>query len=498
MSQLKKQTVKGVAVLGAGKGAGRLISFVNTIILARILSPEDYGLMAMAMVVAGFIGFFNEIGLGSAIIQRKDITENQLNGAFSIAVFASLILYGVTCLLAPYVGDFYNNPQIADMLEVLAISFVIGAFSTVSNALISKNMQFKALAGIELISIVTQAVLTLCFAFLGYKAWSLVYGFIISQFIRSLFVYIFAGWKPTRFGVFKEAITLIKFGLTVTYSRLTWYAYTKAATLIIGKTSGEKELGIYTMAATLADLPTSHITSLIRQVASPVFAKLQDDLTQLNNMLCGFTAGLSLITFPLLTGIIITAPELIPILLGEQWLAVIFPMQVLALVGLFRSLSPLLTQALTSVGKVGITAKYTTICSIIVPTAVLIGVIWQGINGVAITLSITYSVLTLFLLLLCRKHIDLSLRQYFSTLATPLSGSLAMVCGVFIVNKLLTSHLNLVLLLIIEVTVGVIIYCLWLIYIRKDGLKQLKAVLQDMGIGQEKLARWPFNRVDKI
>ncbi|MCJ8321273.1 MAG: lipopolysaccharide biosynthesis protein [Colwellia sp.] len=496
MSQLKKQTVRGVAILGAGKGLGRLISFANTIILARILSPEDYGLMAMAMVVCGFIAFFNEIGLGSAIIQRKDVTEKQLNGAFSIAVLASIGLYGVTYLIAPYVGTFYNNSQITEMLVVLAISFITGAFSTVSNALISKNMQFKALAGIELVSIVTQAFLTLIFALLGYEAWSLVYGFVISQFIRSVLVYKLAGWQPTKFGAFNEAFPLIKFGLTVTYSRLTWYAYSNAATFIVGKISGEKQLGIYSMAATLADLPTSHLTSLIRQVASPVFAKLQEDLSQLNKMLYGFTAGLSLITFPLLAGIIVTAPELIPILLGEQWLDVIFPMQVLALVGFFRSLSPLLTQALTSVGKVNITAKYTTICSIVVPLAVFMGVTWQGINGVAIALCITYSVLTILLLLLCRQHINLSLQQYFVRLVTPFSGSLVMVLGVYITNTILTNYLNVIFLFIIEVIVGVVVYCWWLIYIRKDGLKQFKSVLVDMGIGQKKLGRWPFTRIE--
>mgnify|MGYP000182745696 CR=1 FL=1 len=496
MSQLKKQTVKGVAVLGAGKGAGRLISFVNTIILARILSPEDYGLMAMVMVVAGFIAFFNEIGLGSAIIQRKEITQSQLNGAFSIAMLTSLVLYIFTYALSPYVGEFYNNQQISDMLRVVAVSFVIGAFSTVSNALISRNMQFKILAGVEFVAILAQALLTLCFALMGYKAWSLVYSFIISQCIRSFAVFILVDWRPTKFGEFKAAISLIKFGLTVTYSRLTWYAYSNAATFIIGKFSGEKQLGIYSMAATLADLPISHITSLVRQVASPVFSKLQEDLSELNTMLYGFTAGLSLITFPLLTGIIVTAPELIPILLGDQWLAVIFPVQALALVGLLRTISPLLTQALTSVGKATITAKYTTICSIFVPLAVLIGVTWQGIDGVAIALAIAYSALTILLLLFCRKHIALSIKQYFLTLITPLSASVAMVIGVFMTNQLFSNYLDLVLLFIVEVLVGVFIYCWWLIYIRKDGLLQLRSVLEDLGIGRSKLSGWPFSRIE--
>ena len=495
MTTLRTKTVKGVAVLGAGAGLGRIISFVNTIVLAHILSPDDYGLMAMAMVVCGFIGFFNEIGLGSAIIQRKNLTENQLNGAFTLTIIASLVLYALTCFFAPVIGDFYQNTQIADMLTVLACTFVFGAFSTVSSALISKKLQFGALAGIEFLAILVQVVITLVFALMGYKAWSLVFGFVVSQFVRSVLVIVLARWRPTRFGDISAAIELIKFGLTVTYSRLTWYAYSHAATFIIGKFSGEKQLGIYSMATTLADLPTSHLTSLVQQVASPVFATLQDDLVALNKMLNGFTAGLALLTFPILAGMAITASELIPLLLGEQWLLAIFPMQALALTGAMKSVSPLLTQAFTSIGKANITARYTTLCAVIVPLSAFIGVLWQGINGVAILLSCSYFVLLIILLLLCRHYFQLSILAYIKQLITTISGCIAMIIGVYLVKLSLFNHLDMLALFVIEVLVGVAIYLLWLIYIRPDGLAQLKQVLVEMGVGENKLARWPFNRV---
>ena len=495
MTSLRSKTVKGVAALGVGKGLGRVISFANTILLARILSPEDYGLMAMAMVVCGFIAFFNEIGLGSAIIQRKDISAKQLDGAFSISVIASVVLYSFTYLIAPNVGEFYNNEKIAEMLIVLAISFIVGGVATVSNALISKNMQFKVLAGIELATILIQAALTLILALLDYETWSLVFGFVFAQLVRSVLVIILARWRPTTFGAFKEAVDLIRFGLMVTYSRLTWYAYSNAATFIIGKVSGEKQLGIYSMASTLADLPTAHLTSLIRQVASPVFAKLQDDYAELNKLLYGFTAGLAAITFPALAGIAVTASELIPLLLGDQWLAVIFPLQALSVMGLIKSISPLLTQALTSAGKVYITAKYTTICSIIVPLSVFGGVLWQGINGVAIILPFVYCLLLIVLLLLCKKHLNLSISQYILSLFTPFSGCVVMILGVYLSSMLLSDHLQNTLLFFVEVLIGVAIYLWWLIYIRSEGVAQLKTILQEVGVGKDKLKGWPFSRL---
>ena len=202
------------------------------------------------------------------------------------------------------------------MLQWLSVSFVFGGIATVSSALISKNMQFKALAGIEFLTIIVQAICTLVFALLEYKAWSLVFGYVVSQLLRMLLVIYVAKWLPKKMGEFKEAFSLIKFGLTVTYSRLTWYCYTNASTFIIGKVSGEKQLGLFSMASTLAGLPTAHVTSLVGQVTSSAFAKLQSDLKELNKLLNGFTAGLALINFPLLAGMAVTAPELVPILLG--------------------------------------------------------------------------------------------------------------------------------------------------------------------------------------
>jgi O-antigen/teichoic acid export membrane protein len=384
------------------------------------------------------------------------------------------------------------------MLRWLAVSFVFGGIATVSSALISKNMQFKALAGIELISIVIQALSTLVFALMGYKAWSLVFGYVISQLVRMVLVIAIARWLPSRFGAFSEAIDLIKFGLTVTYSRLTWYCYSNAATFIIGKVSGEKQLGLFSMASTLAGLPTAHITSLVGQVTSSAFSKLQNDLSALNKLLNGFTAGLAMINFPVLAGMAITAPELVPILLGSQWQAIVLPMQVLCITGFIRTVSPLLTQALTFAGKAKVTALYTTICSFVIPSAVLAGVLWRGIEGVAIFSLFAYFALTFILLLLCKKHLSMCIKTYLSQLITPLLASVAMSVAVFGTKLALVSYINVLVLFIIEVVVGILTYLLWLIYVQKSGLSQLKQVLQDIGISENKLSRWPFNRVIKV
>lgn len=498
MDDLRSKAVKGVLFLGAGKSAGKLISFINTLILARILLPADYGLMAMAMVVTGFISFFNEIGLGSAIIQRPELTARQLNGCFYVAMATSLLLYGLTYFSRGQVADFYGNPEIAPILAVIASSFVIGALCTVSDALLRKHLRFKFLAGIEFAGILLQCGLTLLLAWLGFKTWALVYGFIAAQLLRSIATLLYCDWRPGKLEGLREAVGLIKFGLAVTYSRITWYAYSNAQTLILGKVAGDKQLGIFDIANSIATLPTANITSIIIKVASPLFSKLQGDRQQLNSSLIKMTSGLALICFPLLAGLSLTAHELVPILLGANWLDARFPLQVLCLLGFFKSIDPLLTQALISTGQVRITARYTSICALVVPISVYFGAIWRGIDGAAILMVSTYPALVLLLLYLVRHYLQLSIRQYLLALITPVSACLAMSLCVYLSRQaLLPWTTEPVVLLAVQVLVGVFSYLLWLVYVRPDAMAQLKQMLTDIGIAEHKLNRWPFNRPSK-
>ncbi|WP_019028733.1 lipopolysaccharide biosynthesis protein [Colwellia piezophila] len=497
MESLRSKTVQGIAILGAGKSLARLISFTNTLILARILSPEDYGLMAMAMVVSGFVGFFNEVGLGSAIIQRKETTTAQLSGVFYIAIFMSMVLYGLTYLAAPAVAIFYDNDQVTPILQVIALAFMLGAIKTVPDALLVKEMKFKVIAGIEFFAILLVCVVTLAFALSGYKTWSLVYGFLIGELFKTLTILWLSRWHPTLNGSIKEALSLMKFGLTVTYSRLTWYLYTNASTLILGRIAGGAQTGIYSMAGTIASLPISHITSLIIQVASPLFSKLQDDIKSLNNALLKLSAGISLISFPVLMGMVLTADELVPILLGEQWLAAVIPLKLLCVRGFFKSIDPLLTQAFISIGKANVTAKYTTLCAVVIPLSLLAGVYLNGINGAAMGIVLVSPFLLSILLSLAKKHYQLPIKEYLSQLITPLLGSFSMAVVLLSLEYFLLPifSVSILISLVIKVVLGVLTYTIWIVYIQKDGIVLLNTVLSDLGVSAGKLNRWPFNRV---
>ena len=497
MDDLKKKTLQGLMYLGVGKGVSKLISFAGTLVLARLLSPEDYGLMALVMVVVGIIGFFNEIGLGSAIKQRPQVTQSQLNGCFTLSLLISAGLYGALYAFSPAIAAFYENDSLAPVLRFIALTFIIGAVVTVPDAMMARDMQFKLFAGIDFTMIMLQTAVTLLLAWMGLGVWALAWGFVLSQIFKSVSIFYFSGWRPSRLGEVSAALDLMRFGVTVTYSRITWYFYNTAQTLIIGKTLNTQAVGIYSMADTLASLPTMHITSLLIRVASPLFSKMQHDLNRLNNTLLRLTSGIALINYPVMVGMALTASELVPVVLGPQWLEVTLPLQILCMVGLVKSIDPLLTQALTSSGQVNVTARYTSLCAVTIPTSIYFGSILGGLPGAAIAMAVAYPLTSIFLFLAVRRYLGLSLIQYLKAVRLPVEACIWMATIVLGTSQLLAAFGldNAALMLATKALLGVFSYVFFMIYVRPAGLRECHEVLSELGVSSQRLQRWPFSRL---
>lgn len=256
-------------------------------------------------------------------------------------------------------------------------------------------------------------------------------------------------------------------------------------------------LGIYSMAITLATLPTSFITSMVIKIASPLFSKMQLDLPRLDNALLRLTSGIALFSFPIMFGMAITAEELVTVLLGQQWLEVIYPLQILCLLGIIKSVDPLITQAFISIGKANITARYTSLCAIVIPISITIGALQGSLTAVAFALSISYPLCAIYLFYSARKHLHFSVMRYLEAVRMPIEASLWMSFWVLITAYLFELvGINLTIwILIIKTLTGVLSYLLFMVYIRQQGLKDCYEVLIELGISIQKLNRWPFTKL---
>lgn len=479
--------------LGIGGALGKLLSLGATLLLARLLSPADYGLMEIAMMVISFVGFFNEIGMGSAIVQKTELTSAEVNGCFAIAIGSSIVLFLVTVLASGIIADFFKHPQLQSMISVLGIGFILGAFSTVQEAFLRKEMHFKAIAGVTILSIVIQSVVSVIMAATGHGVWSLVWGSLSACTVNSVGFFILSPWRPKgRYGI-REATDLAIYGMHVTTTRVFWFLYTNADKAIVGKLLGANLLGIYGMALSLATLPNSQITSLVVNVASPLFSKLQNDLPRLSSVILKLTRGIAYVTYPALLGMIACSRDLIMVILGPKWMDCLIPFGALCVMGLIKSVDPLLSQALNSIGNARKLAVYTAMCAVVMAFAFVVGAWMDGLRGVSIAWVVVYPLLSIKLLHDVCRVTGMLMRDYYRSLLPVLTGAAAMGVVVLLVRQaLLYLGLPLPLVLAIEIASGVAAYFLWIVYVDRHAISEIRQVMIDLGISESRLNRWPF------
>ncbi|MDR6393860.1 lipopolysaccharide biosynthesis protein [Herbaspirillum seropedicae] len=494
-NDLRSKTVKAISHVGLGNAVGKLVSLSTTLVLARLLSPAEYGLMEIAMMLIAFIGFFNEIGLTTAIVQRPQLSQEQVNGCFLIAMGCSVVLFLLTLLAAGPLAGFFRQPQLQPMISTLAVGFIMGAAGSVPEAFLRKQMQFKAMAGITILGIVLQSAVSLGLALAGMGVWSLVWGSLVATATYSGGYFLLSPWRPRgRYGV-REAVELVLFGLHVITSRVFWYLYSNADRAIVGRLLGAASLGIYGMAFSLATLPSSQITALVINVAAPLFAKLQHEPARLNAVLVNMTRGIAYVVYPALMGMLACSHELILVVLGPQWEQCQVPFSALCLMGLVKSVDPLLSQVLTAIGQVKRLVAYTALCAVTMSLAFAVGAWADGLRGVSAAWVLVYPLLSVKLLHDVARLTGLSMRGYYRALLPILAGALAMLAVVLGVRAgLYALALPVPLILVLEILSGALAYLAWIVYVDRHAVGEIGQILVDLGVPAARLQRWPFVR----
>jgi O-antigen/teichoic acid export membrane protein len=264
---------------------------------------------------------------------------------------------------------------------------------------------------------------------------------------------------------------------------------------VIGKVLGSRPVGIYDMAFSLATLPTSQVTTLATNVAAPLFSKLQDDLPRLTAAILNFTRGIAYLTYPALIGMMACSRELVAVILGDKWDDILVPFFALCLMGLIKSVDPLLSQVLISTGHARKLANYTMMCGVVLSGAMVVGALSGGLFGVSLVWVAVYPLLSVKLLRDTAKVTGMKMRDYYATLLGVLRGAVAMAVAVLLVRFLaLSAGAPVATALVLEVASGVLAYLLWIVYLDRRGVGEIRQVMIDLGISAKRLDRWPFNR----
>lgn len=416
MKDLAGKTIKGIHWVGSIKIITQIISWVITIFVARLLSPSDYGLMGIALIVIGFAVLFSEFGFGMAIIQKKDIRPEQLGTVFWISLINGSALFFMFYFLSPVIGNFFNSQNVVPVLRVLSVNFILASITTLALSILNKELRFKERSFVEFVSSMISNLITLIFAYIGYGVWSLVIGAISRYILLLLLLSCCKNVFPKLHFSLKSTYSLFNFGANIVGSRMLWYLYSKTDFFIIGKVVGERGLGVYSMAFQIASTPLDKVAEIVNPVAYASFSKLQDDIDNLRIYFLQFTKGLCFVLFPALLGLLMVSDGFVRCVLTEQWISIIFPVKILCVVGMIRGAVSPIASLLNARGKASLNLKYNIINIIIMPLAFFIGATLNGLNGVVLAWIFIYPILASYILRLGLREVNLSFFQYLKNI----------------------------------------------------------------------------------
>jgi O-antigen/teichoic acid export membrane protein len=432
-TELDSTFLRGIAWMGSVKWIVQVVTWGTTILVARILSPEDYGVLGMAGALLVLITLVSESGLGTTVLALRDITPAQvaqLNGAaLIIGIIGSAIAWGA----AEPLGRFYNQPALPGVVRMASVAFIIASFRIVPGALLQRDLRFPRLAVIEGIQGVVQAVSTLVMASLGMRYWALVLGGLIGVLVSSIAT-VASRPYPLHLPRWTALRPVFDFTKHIFFSRIFWYSYSNSDFIVAGKRLGTDALGAYSYAWTLASMPVDKISAMVIGVTSSMFAAVQHDLPALRRYFLMVTEGLAIVAFPTTIGIALVAQDLVPVVFGEKWVAMIVPLQILAAYAAIRTITPHTSQILVVTGDARFQMWLNGIAAIVLPVAFYIGS-FRGTMGIALAWVCMHPI-AIYLPTHVRvlRRIGVSARDYLLALWPATSATLAMTAAVVATN----------------------------------------------------------------
>lgn len=320
MSNLKKRGVSALIWDFSGKISNQIVSVLVTVVLARILEPADFGLVAICLVFIGIAQVFTDVGLGSALIQRKVVTQSHYSSVFYFNIFVALIFTVGTFFAAGWLSSFYGNPALNPLLQVSSILFLLNAFSSVQQTRLRKFLKYSIIAKIEISASILSGIVGICLAFYGAGVWSLMAQILTQRICSNLFLWFSSGWKPSLSFSLTSLTDLWGYGFRMFLSGLIESIFTRLDYLIIGKLYAADILGFFDRAKNLNNLVVKYTSESLMSVLFPVFSEIQNDTQRLQVIVLKAVVVLSGGLFILIGGLYLTAQDLIVFLYSDKWL----------------------------------------------------------------------------------------------------------------------------------------------------------------------------------
>ncbi len=331
--------------------AQRGVQFVIGIVLARLLFPEQFGLIGMLTIFIAVIRTFLDSGFGAALIQKREITQTDTCSIFYFNILVGLAAAGFLCMAAPWIAAFYKQPVLTPMTRALSLTIVINSFGLIQNTVLTRQINFKTLTKANLIAGALSGVTGVTLAALGFGVWSLVVQQVSAALFLTISLWSFSPWRPALIFSFHALREMFGFGSRLLFSGILNQIFDNIYLLVIGKFFSASDLGFFTRAKTLNDLPSQTLSGIVGRVTFPVFSTIQDDRARLKRGLKKALTALVLVNFPMMLGLAIIARPLVLVLLTEKWLPCVPYLQLLCVAGLLFPLHLMNLNVLQAMGR---------------------------------------------------------------------------------------------------------------------------------------------------
>lgn len=453
---LKQQTVTGVFWSAIEQFGFLGIQFITTIIIARILTPADYGLIGLLTIFTALGMTITDSGFGQALIQKKDVTEIDYSTVFYTNLVLGLIIYFILYLCSPLIANFFHTPELEKISKWVFLVFPINSIGIIQYTIITKNVNFKALTKISVISSIISGIFGISLAYNGMGVWALVYQNILYYFLKSILLWYYNHWKPSLNFSFKSFKNLFGFSSNLLGTSMIIILFNNLYTVLIGRFYAINEVGYYNQAYRFENIPASTLTTIIQRVSYPILSTIQNDNERLKSGYRKIINQAVFFNFPLMIGLIVIGHNLFDVLLTAKWLPAVPYFQLLCVYGALFPLQSINVNILKVKGKGGTLLKLEILRRIIMILVILI-TIKHGIIVLLIG-NIFTSVLSISInMYVCGKEINLKILEQIHDIIPYLLASIISSGAMFLID-LLIQPVNLIFALIIQIIIGAIIY----------------------------------------
>lgn len=471
---LKQATTKGLFWSSVERFSNQGVQFVFSIILARLLSPSDYGIIAMVTIFFAVAQSFVDSGFSNALVRKTDRVEEDLSTCFYFNIGVGIIAYIVLFLIAPLVANFYNQPILSPIIRITGLGVILNSLCVVQQALFTIKIDFKSQAKITLSATVISGIVGILLAYQGYGIWALVWQGVASSIVRMGLLWLMSKWRP-RTGFSKSSFNyLFGYGSKLLASGLLDTIYNNIYPIVIGKFYNPAQLGNYSRALGWAQLPSANITSILQRVTFPVLSAIQDDSLRLQNSYRRLLKLSAFIVFPLMMGLAAIASPLIRVILTAKWDGCVLYLQILCFALMLYPIHAINLNLLQVKGRSDIFLRLEIIKKII-GVVILIITIPLGITAMCLGMVFSSIICLIVNTYYTSRFIDVGLLTQLKDLRIILINSLVMGGGIYI----LTSFIDIEgLKLVMGIVVGFLLYFIGSFYFSKAELQEVISLIK--------------------